>query len=110
MCFLFWCQEDHTGPVHAPCGPRTMESSAPAPVLAVLSPPRCSITSARPRRTRSGHPLQLELLPGVRQAPIPDTLAPMLPTLTTAPFSHPDWLFEPKLDGVRAITLVSHRT
>ncbi len=30
----------------------------------------------------------------------------MLPTLTDAPFSHPDWLFEPKLDGIRAITRV----
>jgi bifunctional non-homologous end joining protein LigD len=30
----------------------------------------------------------------------------MLPTLTTKPFTNPDWLFEPKLDGIRAITRV----
>jgi bifunctional non-homologous end joining protein LigD len=28
---------------------------------------------------------------------------PMLPTLARVPFSNPDWLFEPKWDGYRAI-------
>ncbi len=30
----------------------------------------------------------------------------MLATLAEKPFSHPDWVFEPKLDGLRAITLI----
>ncbi|HEX2028496.1 MAG TPA: non-homologous end-joining DNA ligase [Nitriliruptorales bacterium] len=33
----------------------------------------------------------------------PRWCAPMTATLTDEPFSDPDWLFEPKLDGVRAI-------
>ena len=45
-------------------------------------------------------------LPGARRARPPSTLAPMLPTPTDRPFSHPDWLFEPKLDGYRVIAIV----
>ena len=33
---------------------------------------------------------------------------PMLPTLSKAPFSNPDWIFEPKWDGYRAICLVEN--
>jgi bifunctional non-homologous end joining protein LigD len=33
-------------------------------------------------------------------------LKPMLSTLMDRPFTHQDWLFEPKLDGVRAIAVV----
>ncbi len=45
-------------------------------------------------------------LPNARKAAFPRTLAPMLATLAKAPFSHPDWVFEPKLDGLRAIAFV----
>ena len=31
------------------------------------------------------------------------SVEPMLPTLVRAPFSNPDWIFEPKWDGFRAI-------
>jgi bifunctional non-homologous end joining protein LigD len=37
---------------------------------------------------------------------MPQVMDPMLPTLVKVPFSNPDWLFEPKLDGYRAICLV----
>ncbi|MBI2887222.1 MAG: ATP-dependent DNA ligase [Chloroflexi bacterium] len=36
----------------------------------------------------------------------PDLVRPMLSSLLEKPFSHQDWLFEPKLDGVRAIAYV----
>ena len=45
-------------------------------------------------------------LPGARKAPIPKKLAPMLATLAERPFSRPDWLFELKWDGVRALAWV----
>jgi bifunctional non-homologous end joining protein LigD len=45
-------------------------------------------------------------LPQARKAPFPRTLAPMLATLAKAPFSHADWVFEPKLDGLRAIAFL----
>ncbi|MGH2364264.1 MAG: non-homologous end-joining DNA ligase [Chloroflexota bacterium] len=44
------------------------------------------------------------LLPEV---PLPRVIEPMLASLAPKPFSDPDWLFEPKWDGIRAIALVS---
>ncbi|HZI85497.1 MAG TPA: hypothetical protein VFD48_01595 [Pyrinomonadaceae bacterium] len=38
--------------------------------------------------------------------PFPSIVQPMLPTLSKTPFSNPDWLFEPKWDGYRAICFV----
>ena len=39
----------------------------------------------------------------LRPAPQPDWVAPMLATLTDRRFSHPDWVFERKLDGERCL-------
>ncbi len=44
--------------------------------------------------------------PVASPAPFPDTAEPMLASPAAAPFSSPCWLFEPKLDGVRALALV----
>jgi len=43
---------------------------------------------------------------GARHGPMPDKLQPMLATLADNPFSDPDWLFEIKWDGVRALAWV----
>ena len=37
----------------------------------------------------------------------PTRLKPMLARSADGPFSHPNWLFEPKLDGYRALTFVN---
>lgn len=37
---------------------------------------------------------------------LPPFVTPMLATLTDAPFSDPAWIFEPKLDGVRALAVL----
>jgi bifunctional non-homologous end joining protein LigD len=39
--------------------------------------------------------------------PLPDVAKPMLATLVDAPFDDPDWLFEFKWDGYRAIAVVA---
>ncbi len=36
--------------------------------------------------------------------PPPPVITPMLASLAEGPFSHPNWIFEPKLDGYRIIT------
>jgi bifunctional non-homologous end joining protein LigD len=36
-------------------------------------------------------------------APMPQGIQPMLPTLIKKPFDHPDWIFEVKWDGYRAV-------
>ncbi len=44
---------------------------------------------------------------GARRAPFPKSLEPMQGTLSDAPFSSPDWYYEPKMDGVRAIVFIN---
>lgn len=39
----------------------------------------------------------------VKKTPMPTSFEPMLATLHDTPFSHPDWLFERKLDGIRLL-------
>ena len=41
-----------------------------------------------------------------RKASMPSTIRPMLATLVEKPFSDPEWLFETKWDGVRAISFI----
>jgi bifunctional non-homologous end joining protein LigD len=43
-----------------------------------------------------------------RKAAMPSVIKPMLATLVDAPFSNPEWLFETKLDGVRAISFITN--
>src|SRR5437867_1745000 len=38
-----------------------------------------------------------------RRSALPAVPAPMLATLVDAPFDHPDWIFEPKFDGLRVL-------
>jgi bifunctional non-homologous end joining protein LigD len=45
---------------------------------------------------------------GAKPAPLANSMTPMLATLADKPFSNADWLFEPKLDGVRALALIDH--
>ena len=42
------------------------------------------------------------------EAAFPTNVKPMMARLADEPFSHSDWLFEPKLDGFRAVALVRH--
>jgi bifunctional non-homologous end joining protein LigD len=46
-------------------------------------------------------------LSAAREAPMPDFIAPMRATAVDGPFSDPDWVFEPKLDGYRVEAVVS---
>ena len=48
------------------------------------------------------------LLAGAVARALPAALEPMLASADRAPFSNPDWLFEPKLDGIRAIAGVAN--
>ena len=41
-----------------------------------------------------------------RRAPFPTAPSPMQASPTDVPFSHAGWLFEPKLDGIRALALI----
>jgi bifunctional non-homologous end joining protein LigD len=56
---------------------------------------------------RQASPLYAAQLHGARKSAMPSRLAPMLATLTGQPFSDPDWLFEIKWDGVRALAWIA---
>ena len=43
-----------------------------------------------------------------REGPFPTRVKPMLARLVDQPFSHQDWVFEPKLDGYRALAFLSN--
>ena len=45
-------------------------------------------------------------LEGARPAPLPARVSPLLATLADKPFSDPEWVFEIKWDGVRALAWV----
>ncbi len=45
-------------------------------------------------------------LTGARPASFPRWIEPMHASLSEGPFSSPDWSFEPKLDGVRALSFI----
>lgn len=47
-----------------------------------------------------------ELIPRGRHESFPKKLKPMMATLVDAAFDDPDWVFEPKLDGVRVLAYI----
>ena len=59
-----------------------------------------------PDRTLAPVPLRPSDLPGARPSRPQRSLEPMQATLTEGAFSRPDWLFEPKLDGIRAVVTI----
>jgi len=59
---------------------------------------------------RSASPIQPAELDGARKTAMPSRVEPMLATLTDRPFSDPNWLFEIKWDGVRALARIENGT
>jgi bifunctional non-homologous end joining protein LigD len=48
-----------------------------------------------------------KLVPHGRVQSMPQRMLPMLAETVEAPFKHPDWMWEPKLDGYRVLAFVS---
>jgi bifunctional non-homologous end joining protein LigD len=59
-----------------------------------------------PQRATKGLLLDAQHATGARKAAVPTGLSPMLPSIAERPFSNPNWLFEPKLDGYRVLGTV----
>jgi bifunctional non-homologous end joining protein LigD len=57
---------------------------------------------------RQAVPIRPEELQGARKGPMPSKVEPMLATLGDRPFSDPNWLFEIKWDGVRALARIKN--
>jgi bifunctional non-homologous end joining protein LigD len=54
--------------------------------------------------------IQASELQGARKSAMPSRVEPMLATLAEHPFSDPNWLFEIKWDGVRALARIENGT
>src|SRR5712672_3378340 len=50
--------------------------------------------------------LRIALAKSVSKKPIPEFVAPMMASVVKEPFDGPDWIFETKLDGYRAIAVI----
>ena len=59
-----------------------------------------------PDPARRGVPPDIAALRGVERGELPRSLGPMQAALADGPFDSPDWLFEPKLDGIRALAFI----
>lgn len=57
------------------------------------------------RTTPTAQP-NLADVPGAKKVPFPREMEPMNANPAAKPFVHPDWIFEPKLDGYRAFAFV----
>jgi bifunctional non-homologous end joining protein LigD len=53
-------------------------------------------------------PLNPGYIPGAQTARFPSVIHPMLARQAEAPFSSPDWIFEPKLDGYRTMAHIQN--
>ncbi len=67
----------------------------------------CGLSIDQLKSGRMPEPALSPSAPGIgKAARMPKSLKPMLAHPADGPFSSPDWLFEPKLDGYRALALL----
>ena len=86
-----------------PTADSDFESASPSAVVKPPSPP-----SLRPFSAASPVAALPTNLPGAIRGPMPAAIHPMLATSIDTPFDSPDWLFEIKWDGYRAIAFLEH--
>ncbi len=65
--------------------------------------PKRSFRQNKIRQIRIHEAVEMEDLKDAPAKPIPQGIKPMLATIVKEPFDHPDWIFEVKWDGYRAI-------
>ena len=67
-----------------------------------------SVSSTQPEKTAAENLNKLlAKIPNVRRAAMPREIHPMLATLVEEPFDDPQWLYEVKWDGYRAVAFIS---
>ena len=77
---------------------------APAPNAAA---PEEAASQSRSKKSSANSAFSaLKALPGAEQRPMPTVIHPMLATPTDKAFDNPDWLFEIKWDGYRAVAFI----
>lgn len=82
---------------------RKESDTAPSTAVHAGKPPASSGKVSDAIRKAISNP---EELPGAKKTAVPDQIPVALATLADKPFSNPDWLFEIKWDGERAVSFV----
>jgi bifunctional non-homologous end joining protein LigD len=59
------------------------------------------------KQGKSDNVSDLSTIPGARLAPLPLSVSPMLASIPTGPVGNDGWIFEPKMDGIRCIAIIS---
>jgi bifunctional non-homologous end joining protein LigD len=67
-----------------------------------------SAIAAKLKNSRSSATSAVKALPGAIAKPMPARIHPMLATAIDEPFDNPDWLFEIKWDGYRAVAFIEN--
>jgi bifunctional non-homologous end joining protein LigD len=70
------------------------------------SAPRASADSSRAKSVVSPKNFTAQTTKDIRVSRFPEDIPPMLATLADEPFVSDEWIFEPKLDGIRMIAYV----
>jgi bifunctional non-homologous end joining protein LigD len=81
---------------------RSVLSGKTLEMMAAANPQKSS-RQKKIDQIRQGEALESEDLQEAPLKPMPHDIKPMLATLVREPFDHPDWIFEVKWDGYRAI-------
>ena len=84
-------------------------SKTTAPVARASSGIRPRVSKGNPKSRRSSTSSadsELEPPAGAEKRPMPTVIHPMLATLAAEAFDNPDWLFEIKWDGYRAVAFI----
>jgi bifunctional non-homologous end joining protein LigD len=67
---------------------------------------RSGAPASKSRNKKSSANSAVQALPGAEEKPMPTVIHPMLATLAAKAFDNPDWLFEIKWDGYRAVAFI----
>ncbi|MFY9646668.1 MAG: non-homologous end-joining DNA ligase [Terriglobales bacterium] len=73
---------------------------------ALVKPAAAAAKSGKKKSSAKSAPSALEALAGAEKKPMPAVIHPMLATPAEKAFDNPDWLFEIKWDGYRAVAFV----
>jgi bifunctional non-homologous end joining protein LigD len=65
-------------------------------------------SAAKKPPNSSSVPSVVKDLPGALKRPMPSSIRPMLANITEKPFDDPNWLFEIKWDGYRAVSFIEN--
>jgi bifunctional non-homologous end joining protein LigD len=89
---------------------KTVAAKAPAKKSAKSAPGKApakkAAKSSGKKAKSDAHPAGPASVEGAREASMPSQVTPMLATLVDEPFEDPQWVYEIKWDGYRAVTFI----